>query len=245
MARAGTGARGGEVEGIHAVAAALAAGRVESLLFERRAVGSLAGLIDEADRRGVPYGMVDDLRDRAATTAPQGVIARCRPLPSRSLDDAIAAVTPAAILVLDHVVDPRNIGAIARSAVAAGIGGLVLSQHRAAPLSAAAFKAAAGALEHIAVVEVSSVAGAVDQLRRRDVWTVGLDAAGDRSLFGLDLLAAPVAVVLGAEGEGLGRLVGERVDVLASIPILGPVESLNVSVAGAIAAYEIARVRST
>lgn len=245
MAPAGTGARGTQVEGIHAVAAALAVGRVESLLFDRRAEGSLAALIEEADRRGVAYDMVDDLSDRAATTAPQGVIAYCRPLPGRSLDDAIAAVTPAAILVLDHVVDPRNIGAIARSAVAAGVGGIVLTERRAAPLSAAAFKAAAGALEHLVVVEVSSVAAAVDDLKRRGIWTVGLDADGDQHLFGLGLLTEPVALVLGAEGEGLGRLVRERVDVVASIPILGPVESLNVSVAAALAAYEIARVRST
>lgn len=243
MARAGTGARGTEVEGLHAVAAALDAGRVESLVVDRRSLGSLGPLLAAADARGVPHRIVDDLTDRAATTAPQGVIATCRPLPEATLDDAVAAMTPTAILVLDHVVDPRNVGAIARSAVAAGIGGLVMSGRRAAPLSPAAFKAAAGALERLVVVEVSSVAAAVDDLKRRNVWTVGLDAGGDQPLFGLGLLTEPVALVLGAEGEGLSRLVRERVDVVASIPILGPVESLNVSVAAALAVYEVARVR--
>jgi 23S rRNA (guanosine2251-2'-O)-methyltransferase len=245
MARAGTGARGTVVEGLHAVAAALEADRVESLVVDRRSLGSLGALIAAADARGVPHRVVDDLAARAATTAPQGVIATCRPLPEGTLDEAVAAVSPAAIMVLDHVVDPRNVGAVARSAVAAGIGGLVISGRRAAPLSPAAFKAAAGALEHVVVVEVSSVAAAVDDLKRRDVWTVGLDADGDQALFGLGLLTEPVAVVIGAEGEGLGRLVRDRVDVVASIPIIGPVESLNVSVAAALAAYEVARVRGS
>jgi 23S rRNA (guanosine2251-2'-O)-methyltransferase len=245
MARAGAGARGTSVEGAHAVAASLAAGRVESLIVDRRSLGSLGVIIDDAEARGVPYRIVDGLEGLATTQAPQGVIATCRPLPQRTIADAVAAVTPAAIMVLDHVLDPRNVGAIARSAVAAGIGGLVMSGRRAAPLSAAAFKAAAGALEHIVVVEVSSVAAAVDDLKRRQVWTVGLDARGDEALFGLALLTEPVALVVGAEGEGLSRLVRERVDVVASIPIVGPAESLNVSVAAGLAAYEVARARST
>lgn len=234
---------GASVEGVHAVVAALDAGRVESLIVDRRSLSSLTDVLDAAAALGVPHEVVDDLGDRAATTAPQGVIARCRPITSRSIDDAVAAVTPASIIVLDHVLDPRNVGAIARSAVAAGVGGLVVPGRRSAPLGATAFKAAAGALEHITVVEVSSVAAALDDLRRRDVWVVGLDAGGDRPLFGLELLAAPVALVIGGEGSGLGRLVRDRADVLASIPIAAPIESLNVSVAAALAAYEVARVR--
>ena len=119
----------------------------------------------------------------------------------------------------------------------------MVPEHRSAPLEATAFKAAAGALEHLAVVMVSSIANAVDALKRLEVWTVGLDSGGDRSLFGLDLLAGPVAVVVGAEGAGLSRLVAERVDLIAAIPIRPPVESLNASVAAALAAYEIARTR--
>jgi 23S rRNA (guanosine2251-2'-O)-methyltransferase len=123
------------------------------------------------------------------------------------------------------------------------VGALVIPEHRAAPLEATAFKAAAGALEHLPVVIASSIAGVVDALRRLEVWTVGLDAGSERSLFGLDLLAEPVAVVVGAEGAGLSRLVRERVDVLASLPLFGPVESLNASVAAALAVFEVARVR--
>jgi 23S rRNA (guanosine2251-2'-O)-methyltransferase len=121
---------------------------------------------------------------------------------------------------------------------------LVVPDRRNAPLGAAAFKAAAGALERCRVAMVSSVADAVSRLKDLEVWTVGLDAAAPDSLFGLDLLAHPVAVVVGGE-TGLHRLVRERVDVLASIPMEGPVESLNASVAGALAAFEIGRVRSS
>ncbi|HUG75556.1 MAG TPA: 23S rRNA (guanosine(2251)-2'-O)-methyltransferase RlmB [Acidimicrobiia bacterium] len=242
MAPAGIGDR---VEGIHAVAAALAAGRVLALEVDPASRSTLEDLLADAAGAGVSVEFVDDLARRAVTTAPQGVIARCRPLVPRSLDDAVASVTPAALIVLDHVVDPRNVGAIARTAVAAGFGGIVVSERRAAPLGATAFKAAAGALEQLAVVTVSSVAAAIDALSKQGVWVVGLDAEGGSSLFGLGLLTEPVAIVVGAEGDGLSRLVRERCDVVASIPLLGEVESLNVSVAAALGVYEVARVRQS
>jgi 23S rRNA (guanosine2251-2'-O)-methyltransferase len=240
MARAGIG---DNVEGIHAVAAALAAGRVTKLVVEHRRVDGLGDLLDAAEQASVRVETVDDVRPLASTTTPQGVVARCRPLDTVDLHDAVAATTPASLILLDHLEDPRNVGAIARSALAAGIGAMVISRHRSAPLSAAAFKAAAGALESLPVCEVSSIANAVDDLRRMDVWTVGLDADGDRPLFGLDLLAEPVGVVVGAEGAGLSRLVRERVDVVASIPLVPGVESLNASVAASLAVFEVLRSR--
>jgi 23S rRNA (guanosine2251-2'-O)-methyltransferase len=240
MARPGIGR---SVEGVHAVAAAVAAGRVERLRVERSRLGALDDLVSAARRAGATVEVVSDLRHESTTEAPQGVVATCRPRPTANLEEGVAAASPAALLVLDHLEDPRNVGAIARTALAAGIGALVVAEHRSAPLEATAFKAAAGALEHLAVVMVSSTANAVDALKRLEVWTVGLDAGGAKSLFGLDLLAGPVAVVVGAEGAGLSRLVGERVDVTASIPIAGPVESLNAAVAASLACYEIARMR--
>lgn len=240
MARPGIGH---SVEGIHAVSAAIVAGRVERLRVEKERAGALEAILAAARQRGIPIELVPDVRRVATTDAPQGVMAECRPIPLADLDEVIAATTPAAVLVLDHLEDPRNVGALARSAVAAGIRGLVISEHRAAPLEATAFKAAAGAFEHLVIAAASSVANVIETLKRRQVWTVGLDADGDRSLFGLDLLAEPVALVIGAEGAGLGRLVRERVDVVASIPILGPLESLNASAAATLAVYEVARVR--
>jgi 23S rRNA (guanosine2251-2'-O)-methyltransferase len=160
------------------------------------------------------------------------------------LADLIARTTPTAIVIVDHVEDTHNLGAIARSAVAAGITSIVVPTRRGAPLGAAAFKAAAGALEHCAIATVSSTADAVKVLKDAGVWTVGLDADGDQSLFGLSLFTEPVAIVVGAE-TGLGRLVRDRVDVVASIPMAGPTESLNASVAAALACFELARVRAS
>jgi len=241
MAPSGAGA---EVEGLHAVAAAVAAGRVERLFVESSRAEALRSLVGEASAAGAEVRVVPDLRSLAATTAPQGVVAHCRPLETRSLAEVAGAGPAPALVVLDHLEDPRNVGAIARSALAAGMSGLVLARRRAAPLGATAFKAAAGALERLPVALVSSVAQAVAELARVGVWTVGLDAGAGRSLFGLELLAEPVAIVVGAEGRGLAPLVAERVDVRAAIPLGGGVESLNAAVAVSLACYEVSRVRA-
>jgi 23S rRNA (guanosine2251-2'-O)-methyltransferase len=244
MALAGIGDR---VEGLHAVAAALAAGRVARLTVERRRIEhpEVARLVQECRRRGLEVEVVTDLGHLATTGAPQGVIAAARPLLTVTLEEASGATDPPAVVVLDHLEDPHNVGAIARSALAAGVGGLVVPARRAAPLGPTAFKAAAGALEHMSVATVSSIDQALRKLRRLGLWLVGLSADGDRSLFGLELLAEPVALVVGGEGRGLGRLVEERLDVRARISLVGPVESLNASVAAALALYELARVRGT
>lgn len=242
MAPAGIGRN---VEGIHAVAAALAAGRVESLTVERGRSerAEVAALVAEARTAGVEVRRVDDVRPIAETTAPQGVVAVCRPLRSHTIEDLIAQASPASLLVVDHVEDPHNVGAIARSAVAAGIPRLALPDRRTARLGAAAFKAAAGAFERCAVAVIGSVPDALRTLSKAGVWTVGLDADGDQSLFGLPLLTEPVAIVVGAE-TGLSHLVRERVDVVASIPMAPQSESLNASVAAALACFEVMRVRA-
>ncbi|HJQ78272.1 MAG TPA: RNA methyltransferase [Acidimicrobiia bacterium] len=236
MAPAGYGS---SVEGLHAVAAALAAGRVETLYVERGRRGRLGELLADVDASIVT--LVDDVRQIAETDAPQGVIARCRPIAPVTLESLAGDHT--AVLVLDHVEDPHNLGAAARSAAAAGISGMVVSSRRAAPLSAAAFKAAAGALEQLPVAVVGSIPEALSRLGDNGVWVVGLDADGDRPLFGLDLLSEPVAVVVGAEGIGLAELTRKRCDLLVSIPMAAGTDSLNASVSAALASFEIMRVR--
>lgn len=243
MGRMGRAGIGTDVEGVHAVEAAVRAGRAQRLFVEESRVDSLRDVIAAATANDVPIEYLDDVRPMASTSSPQGVVARCRPLSERSIDELIAVTDPTALLVLDHLEDPRNVGAVARSAAAAGIGGLVMSARRAAPLSAAAFKAAAGTLEHLPVAVVGSIAQALDRLRRGGVWVVGLDSTGDTELFGLGLLTEPVAVVVGAEGAGLGHLVAQRCDVVARIPLAKGVESLNASVAASLAAFEVARAR--
>jgi len=238
MALAGIGT---ELEGIHAVEAALLHGRVQTLSVEQRRMDrpDLARIVRLAQSQGIPVTAVDDVRPFATTGAPQGVFARARPINPISVKDAVALSENPALLVLDHVEDPRNIGAAARSAVAAGMTALVVSQRRSAPIGATAFKAAAGALEDLPLVVVSSVADALKRLDQLDVWKVGLDGGGDTSLLGLDLLERPVAVCIGSEGEGLSKLVAERCDVLVYIPMVGGTESLNASVAAALASLGI------
>lgn len=238
MALAGYGSR---VEGVHAVAAAVAAGRVERLYLDskRRSGPSVDSMVAALGEERI--SRVDDIASLAETEGHQGVVADCRPLTPVALEPL--ASRDAAVLVLDHVEDPHNVGAVARSARAAGLSGLVVPSRRAAPLSAVAFKAAAGALETLPVAVVGSVPDALGSLGDLGVWSVGLDPSGDQSLFGLELLTEPVAVVVGGEGAGLSRLAARRCDVLASIPMAAAAESLNVSVAAALAAFEIMRVR--
>lgn len=236
---------GGRVEGIQAVEAAVAAGRAERLRVVTGPVPSsrLAGLLDSARRAGVEIERVRTLEGVAVVSSPQGVVADCRPLRPVSLSQMVADGRPASLIVLDHVTDPRNLGAIARTAVAAGAPRLVIPRRRGSPVTPAAFKTAAGALERARICQVSSIPETIRRLSQMDVWTVGLAAEAPASIFGLPLLADPVALVVGAENRGISRLVAERVDQLASIPMASGVESLNASVAAGLALFELARMR--
>lgn len=230
---------GRRVEGVHAVRAALAAGRVEKLLVEPRRLDALSDLVGQ-----VELELVDDVRERSMSSAPQGVLAECRPRSTLTLAEVVSRADRPALMMLDHVEDPHNVGAVARSAGAAGIDALVVAERRSAPLGPVAFKAAAGALEHLGICVVKSIADAVVRLKKLDVWTVALTAGGDTSVFGLQLLTEPVALIAGGEGRGVSRLVAERADVLASIPMKDDIESLNVSVAAALAMFEVGRIRT-
>ncbi|MGH8915821.1 MAG: TrmH family RNA methyltransferase [Acidimicrobiia bacterium] len=238
MAPAGYGNR---VEGLHAVAAAVEAGRVRRLWVEsgRLRRPEVRSIMDGFERQEV--SVVEDVRSLAETDAPQGLIADCIPIAPIPLDRLAGG--GAAIMVLDHIEDPHNVGAIARSSLAAGMTGMMISAKRQAPLSAAAFKTAAGALEKMPVAVVGSIAEALNRLKAVGVWIVGLEPSATSSLFGLEILTEPVAVVIGAEGAGLGVLTARRCDVLASIAMAGATDSLNASVSAALACFEIMRVR--
>ena len=198
-----------------------------------------------ADAR-VPIRAVARTRlDAAARTeAPQGVLAHAAPLKEADLEDLAGRRKPAPFLiVVDGVTDPHNLGALLRTAECAGATGVVLPRHRAVHITATVTKAAAGAVEHLPMALVPGVPNALRVLKEAGVWTVGLDADAREPMFSLDLAAEPVALVLGAEGRGLSRLVRERCDVLARIPQHGALSSLNVAAAGAVACFEVARRR--
>ncbi|MDH3731480.1 MAG: 23S rRNA (guanosine(2251)-2'-O)-methyltransferase RlmB [Acidimicrobiia bacterium] len=242
MAAAGIGS---SVEGIHAVTAAVAGGRVTTLHVQASRVDDpgVAELIAAVSAAGGEVRVSDSLESVATTDAHQGVVAQARPLPTARPSQFVQSERTPAVLVLDHLEDPRNVGAAARSALAAGFTAMVVAERRASPLSATAFKAAAGALEVLPVAVVSSIPKALQELKRGGLWIVGLDAGGERSIFGLDLLTEPLALVIGSEGGGLGRLTTDVADVVASIPMVGETESLNASTAAAVACFEVARSR--
>ncbi len=180
----------------------------------------------------------------AATESHQGVMARADPLPERTLEQ-LAGVKNAHLVVVDGVTDPGNLGALLRTAECAGVTGVVLARHRAVHVSPTVTKTAAGAVEHLSMAVVGGIPTAVKELNDLGVLTVGLDMDGETSIFDLPLASdQPVALVLGAEGRGLSRLVRERVSVRASIPMLGQLNSLNVAMAGAIAMFEVVRRRA-
>jgi 23S rRNA (guanosine2251-2'-O)-methyltransferase len=234
--------------GINPVLEALAAGtrHFDRLLIVK---GLRSRRISDAIRRathlGIPlrFEMRETLDRMAAGVPHQGIIAVVSEKPVLSLESLLdAAHPPALLVVLDGVEDPRNLGAILRTAEAAGADGVVLPERHSAGLSETVARASAGALEHVAVARVGNLVQALGALKARGVWVVGFDAAGTERWDAVDL-ARPVAVVLGGEGRGIRRLVREHCDHLVSIPHFGHVASLNVSVAAGIALYEAVRQR--
>lgn len=189
--------------------------------------------------REVGRGTFDSL---AQTESAQGVFAEADSLPTVEIEELIERPNPFLVMV-DGVTDPHNLGAIFRSADAAGATGLVLPKHRSARISPTVAKTAVGAIEHVPVASVAGVPAAIQTLQKHNVWVIGLDEAADRSIFEFDIADQPLCLVLGAEGPGLSRLTRERCDQLVSIPMQGAVASLNVSTAATVAMFDVARRR--
>lgn len=232
--------------GVNPVVEALRAGTVSRLWVQAGAGARPARIVEQARRAGVAAARVEpaELDRLAPGAAHQGVAAEVAGARRRTVRGLIDAAPAAPLLVvLDGVEDPRNFGAVARAAEAAGADGLIFPTRRSALPGATAAKASAGALAHLRLAPVVNVVRALAELGRAGVWTVGLDAEAERSCFDLDLIQ-PTAFVVGAEGRGLRRLVRERCDHLASIPMRGRVSSLNVSVAAGVALFEAVRQRT-
>jgi 23S rRNA (guanosine2251-2'-O)-methyltransferase len=237
------------IYGVNAVAEAVRAGRVRRMAIVPRAGKRLADLSALARREGVAIEEATD--DALARWAPggghQGVVAWLCDPPARDLASVLGTL-PAGraplVVVLDGIEDPQNLGAILRVAEGAGATAVVRQTRRAAPLGGAAAKASAGAVAHVPVVDVVNVARALEDLARLQVWTVGLDGGAPLDYDQVDL-TLPTALVLGAEGAGLRRLVRERCDVLARIPMQGRLESLNVATAAAVVLFEAVRQRKS
>lgn len=233
------------IYGINAVLEAIRSGGVRELRLSDKAGGRAAEAVAAAQHAGIAVRRVQaNELDRAAKGGVhQGVIADVEDARHYSVEDLVtgAAAVPL-VVVLDGIEDPHNVGAILRTVDAAGADGVIRQSRHAAPLGGAAAKAAAGAVSHVKVAEVVNVARAVEELKAAGVWTVGLAGDGSKRYDQIDL-TLPTAIVVGAEGTGLRRLVRERCDWLVSIPMHGHVQSLNVSVAAGIALFEAVRQR--
>jgi 23S rRNA (guanosine2251-2'-O)-methyltransferase len=236
------------IYGINPVLEALRAGRVRQLRVSDRGAERVNDVLKAAADAGVAVHRVPaaDL-DRAVGAGVrhrhQGVVADLRDPSTVSVEDLVTEARAAPlIIVLDRIEDSHNLGAILRTADAAGADGVVRQSRHAAPLDGATARVSAGALAHVKIAEVVNIARALETLKDAGVWTVGLAGDAPHPYDSIDY-SLPTALVLGAEGTGLRRLVRERCDWLVSIPMQGHVGSLNVSVAAGIALFEAVRQR--
>lgn len=243
---------GSPVAGIHSVRTALGhGGAVSEVWVERRRHDRRLGEIAELAREHrVPIRQVDRQElDRAAQGVNhQGVLAWVQ-LPSargeQDLDVLLDGLsTPPLLLLLDEVQDPHNLGACLRTADAAGVHAVIAPRDQAVGLTPTVCKVASGAAETVPFVQVTNLARLMDRLKARGVWLIGTAAEAPIEVFDADL-TGPIGLVMGSEGRGLRRLTRERCDLLVQLPMLGSVESLNVSVATGIVLYEALRQRST
>lgn len=237
------------IAGRNAVSEALRSQRsINKILLQEGAHGgSLGEIIALAKQKGVPVETVkaEKLDKLAKGLRHQGVAALAAPIAFRTLDDVFARAAEKNeepfILLLDELQDPQNVGALIRSADAAGVHGVLMPRRRSCPLNAVVAKISAGAVEYVPVVQIGNIAQTIEELKQSGCWVVGAD------MDGVDFYAAnmsgPIVLVIGAEGRGLGRLVKQKCDDVVSIPMNGGVNSLNASAAGAVLMYEVVRQR--
>mgnify|MGYP006278684685 CR=1 FL=1 len=228
---------------------------IEKVMLRQGASGSRIGEIRAlAQKRGAPVQYVPEarLRHESDGAEHQGVVAITAPFRYREVDDMLSEIAPSwadvkaqtpLLLAIDRVTDPRNFGAILRSAVAAGTDGVIVPTREMAPLNAAAIKASAGTAPRIPVARTDDLPRVLTQVKERGYWVVGAEGTAETTLWDADW-DRPIVVVMGSEGEGLAPDVAEACDDLVSIPMRGPVESLNVSVAAGLLLFAAARPRT-
>lgn len=224
---------------------ALRAGkRVARRLFVLQGARDLETILAAAGGLPVEECTREDLDGLAGDTMHQGVVLDATPLAVWALGDWLRQPVPAdaLVVVLDGIEDPHNFGAIVRTASACGVSAVLFGKDRSAPLSAVAAKAAAGAMEHVALIQVTNIARALDGLKEAGFWVAALAEEAEQRLWDADLKGR-IVLVLGNEGHGIRRLVREHCDFLLRIPLPGPIKTLNVSVSAAVALAECVRQR--
>lgn len=239
------------IYGRHPVEEALLSGRPLQKIF--MAQGLRDPTFEEISRlageRGVPVQRRDKqaLDQLASRMNHQGIAALAAPFAYATLDDLFQAAADRKedpfFLVLDHLQDPHNFGALLRTAEAVGVHGAIIPEHRAVGVTTGVYKASVGAVENIPVAKVTNLARSLEEIKERGVWVMGADMEGEQ-IFSRADLKGPLALVLGGEGRGISRLIREKCDFRVRLPMQGKTGSLNVSVAGGILMYEVCRQRN-
>lgn len=239
------------IEGRNPVIEAIKSGRSinKILVIKGEREGSINYLIAAALERKIVVQEVEKAKveSLSITGAHQGVIAFVSPKDYVELEDILKIPSEKGedpfILILDGITDAHNLGAILRTADAAGVHGVIIPKRRAIGLTAAVAKASAGAIEYVPVARVTNISQTIDYLKKQNIWVAGTDSAEENKSFQNSDLKGPIALVIGSEGEGLSRLVKEKCDFTIKIPMKGQISSLNASVAAAIVMYEVVRQR--
>lgn len=238
------------IAGRNSVLEALKAGRSlnKIMIAKGERQGSVREIISQAKEQGLVVQEVDTakLDQLAAGVRHQGVVALAAPVAYVEIEDILSAAyekeEPPFLVLLDELADPHNVGAILRTADATGVHGVLIPKRRSCPLTQTVAKTSAGAVEHVPVARIGNVAQTLKSLKKQGVWVVGTDMDGTENYYEADL-TGPVVVVVGNEGEGMGRLTKEACDFVVKIPMRGKISSLNASVACSLLLYEVLRQR--
>ncbi len=240
------------IAGKHAVLEALRSGRTINKIWiaENANKTFVQPIVSQAKTAGAIVQFVDKrkLDQMAGGVQHQGVVAQVAAYRYAEVDDLLAAAKrsgrDAFLLILDEIEDPHNLGSILRTADCAGVHGVIIPKRRSAGLTAVVSKTSAGAVEYVPVARVTNLAQTIDGLKEQGIWVVGADASAGQNIYESNL-ALPVAIVIGNENKGIGRLVKEKCDFLVNIPMFGRINSLNASVAASLLMYETVRQRQS
>ncbi|MFK7697381.1 23S rRNA (guanosine(2251)-2'-O)-methyltransferase RlmB [Paenibacillus sp. HJGM_3] len=239
------------IGGRHSVQEALRSGRTIHKLFvaEQAQKQQLSPVFSEAKKMGIVIQVVDKRKlDQLMPNVPhQGVVAQVTAYEYMELEDMIAQAQnsgqPPFLLILDEIEDPHNLGSILRTADCAGVHGVIIPKRRSVGLTATVSKTSAGAIEYVPVARVTNLAQTIEELKEAGIWIAGADVSGAQSVYQTDF-RMPIAIVIGNEGKGIGRLIKEKCDFLVTLPMHGQINSLNASVAASVLMYEVVRQRS-
>ncbi|MHA0857661.1 23S rRNA (guanosine(2251)-2'-O)-methyltransferase RlmB [Paenibacillus sp. CMAA1364] len=239
------------IAGKHSVTEALKSGRsINKIWISENAQKHLTlPIVAEAKKRGVVIQQVDKrkLDQLVPDVQHQGVVAQVAPYEYAEVEDILLHAQQKGevpfLLLLDEIEDPHNLGSILRTADCTGVHGVIIPKRRSAQVTATVSKTSAGAVEYVPVAQVTNLGQTIDNLKEQGIWVVGTDVDAVQELYETDVFTGPVAIVVGNEGKGMGRLIREKCDVLVTLPMAGKINSLNASVAAGVVMYEVVRQR--